>query len=110
MRVAGVPWREIAAKVHRQEKTCRCWPSKFKDRWDTLYREAQRKRFDDTDNLVHTRLREHLNNEDLKIQERAISLWMKTRSEVFKAPDPNQPPPPAKTMATWEDSNQKRIK
>ena len=48
LRAVGHSWEQIAKHVQRQPQTVQKWPTRFRDDWDTLYRTAQQKRFDET--------------------------------------------------------------
>jgi len=85
MRAVGHPWESVAKKVHRRVKTCQNWPHKYKALWERLYREAQRKRFDQTGNECHTYLVNLMRAEDPKIQQKAIDSWLRYAGKAYGA-------------------------
>src|SRR5262245_25091052 len=100
LRVVGHPWEHIADKLHRKVKTCQNWPAKHKARWETIYRAAQERRFDQTSNECHTYLVGLCRDPDKRVKLKAVELMMRHGAAAFGrdgamvAPPP--PPPPDK--------------
>src|SRR5215470_3609396 len=83
MRAVGSSWDSIAKKVHRKPKTCQKWPARFPHQWDQLYRDAHRRRFEETDGEIRTILRSLIRSDDPKIQARMTELWMRWGARAY---------------------------
>lgn len=74
LRSGGYPWERVAAEVHRKPRTCSQWPSRYKQDWDRLYRDAQQKRYDEAGNEGLTFLRSWMRGKDPKWSLKAIEI------------------------------------
>src|SRR5262245_40205253 len=83
MRAVGFPWEIVADKVHRRPRTVQKWPTRFRDEWTDLSREAQRKRFTETSNEAHSLLKNLMRSDDPKVQQRAIDSWLRMGARAY---------------------------
>ena len=47
LRSGGASWEAVARTVHRAPRTCQQWPRRFPHDWNTLYHEAEQRRFNE---------------------------------------------------------------
>src|SRR5688500_385799 len=66
LRAAGASWEAVADSVHRKPTTCQKWPSRFRQDWNSIYHEAQRRRFEETSNEALTLIRTLMRDADHK--------------------------------------------
>src|SRR6476659_2392780 len=83
LRAVGHSWAAVAEKVHRKPETCQNWPSRFRDDWTDLLREAQRKRYDETSNEAHSLLKCLMRDDDGKVRLKAIEVWLKCGAAAY---------------------------
>ncbi|HVK09199.1 MAG TPA: hypothetical protein VM597_10520, partial [Gemmataceae bacterium] len=77
LRTIGYSWAAIAEEVNRKPETCQKWPARYPDDWDAVYREAQRKRFDETSAEAHGVFKVLLRSMDDKVRLKAVDVWLK---------------------------------
>ena len=78
LRSGGMPWENVAQHVHRKPATCAKWPSRYRSKWDRLYREAHDKREEDARNEGLTFLRNWMRGKDPRWSLKAIEILFKS--------------------------------
>ena len=77
LRVVGYSWAQIADEVHRRPNTVQKWPARYKRDWDRIYKEAQRRRFEETNGECHLVLKQMLRSVSESTRLKAVGLWLK---------------------------------
>ncbi len=77
LRAVGYSWESIGKRVQRQAKTCSTWPNRFQDEWEPIYRAAQLRRFDETNNEAHGALRGLLHADDDRTRLKSVEIWLR---------------------------------
>jgi hypothetical protein len=77
LRAVGYSWETVALRVHRKTRTCQKWPSRHRALWDSTYRVAQQKRFQEINTEASAHLQGLMRSEDEKIQLKATEVWMR---------------------------------
>ncbi len=103
LRAAGYAWKVVAERVQRKASTVQQWPSRFRCEWNDVYRDAKRRRFDETCAETLNVHRELLHSTEEKTQLRAVEIWLKSGAKAFgqwrnaiaPAPKPAEVPVPA---------------
>ena len=83
MRTVGHSWDAVAEKVHRRPNTCKQWASRYRSQWETLYHQCATRRFHETSEEMHTLLRNLMRDDDKKVRQQAISLWIKSGAQAY---------------------------
>ncbi|HVK08295.1 MAG TPA: hypothetical protein VM597_05905 [Gemmataceae bacterium] len=78
LRVVGYSWAQIADEVHRRPDTVQKWPARYKRDWDRIYKEAQRRRFEETNGECHLVLKQLLRSASENSRLKAVGLWLKS--------------------------------
>src|SRR5262249_49501519 len=89
-------WDAIAQKLRRKVKTCRGWPSRYPNQWETVYRAAQHKRFEQTSEECHSHLIGLMRDDDPKVKEKGCALWMRFGAKAYGLTGEMGSPRPAK--------------
>src|SRR5262245_26944672 len=93
LRVVGHSWESIGKKLNRRPKTCRGWPARYPTLWQQLFREAQRRRFEQTAGECHTYLLNLIRDKDPGVQQKALDCWFKYAGKAYgPAGDPADGP------------------
>ena len=74
LRAAGHTWDGVALKVRRKARTVRRWPARYPDRWETTYRAAQLRRFDEIHNEASAHLLGLLRDPDAAVRKAAAEM------------------------------------
>jgi hypothetical protein len=78
LRSGGSSWEAVAEAVGRCPDTCRQWPTRFREHWEPLLVDAQRRRFDEAGNEALQLLRLHMRDAtDKKISVRACEFMLR---------------------------------
>src|SRR5687768_4026389 len=83
LRTIGATWNQVADRVGRKPETCQKWPSRYRRKWADIYREAQQKRFDETNGEAHLVLKNMLRSLSDSTRLKAVGLWLKNGAAAY---------------------------
>jgi hypothetical protein len=83
LRAAGYSWQAIGQRVQRKARTCQTWPYRYRERWQAVFVEAQRRRYDETCIEAHELLRELMRDEDKKIRLKSVEIWLRAGAAAY---------------------------
>ena len=91
LRSGGASWDAVARTVHRAPRTCQQWPRRYPHDWNTLYREAEQRRYNEAGDEALAILRLLLREGNDKTKMHSAEVLLRVRNLHVTKTGPEAP-------------------
>ena len=92
LRSNGASWAAVGRSVGRSPRTCQQWPRLFRPAWDSLYQDAEGRRFTETGGEATAVLQRLLRDGDNRTKLRSADVLLRTRHQRSMREPATAPP------------------